>query len=258
MNISIQQAASSIKAYEQWHETIAHNLSAASIPGFKASEFFMKSIPKPEGPSQVTPTESGSSSKTYQMPEGYTRLSFSAGPLKKTGIATDLAITGNGFFEIQLPNGERGYTRDGEFKISNDNVLLTKLGHPVLDATGAPITFEPNTGNNFTIGPTGQITENGIFAQKTLKLTEFGEPNELVPMGGGIFKMTDPIAADLKSDGDTTVEVHQYHIEQSNVSTIHEMTRMIQAMRSNEVNHRIIQHHDQRLGKTIAELGQPI
>ena len=83
MNISIQQAASSIKAYEQWHETIAGNLSAASIPGFKANQFSMlaEEVSKQ---SQEALNQPGSIMQSYQMPKGSTHLDFSPGPLKNT------------------------------------------------------------------------------------------------------------------------------------------------------------------------------
>ena len=80
----------------------------------------------------------------------------------------------------------------------------------------------------------------------------------MIHAGGGIFKVSDPNAAQINPVNGDEVDVYQFTLEQSNVSTIHEMTRMIQAMRSNEVNHRVIHHYDQRLGKTIADLGTPI
>ena len=257
MNISIQQAASSIKAYEQWHETIASNLSAATIPGFKANQFSMlaEEVSKQ---SQEALNQPGSIMQSYQMPKGSTHLDFSPGPLKNTETPTDLAISGDGFFEIELEGGELGYTRDGEFHINDQGELVTKQGYPVLGDTGGPIIFQDTTGLNFTISRTGQISENDTFSGQSLRIVNIGDTRQMSHAGGGIFKVRDPNAAEINPVNEDEVNVHQFHLEQSNVSTIHEMTRMIQAMRSNEVNHRIIQHHDQRLGKTIAELGQPI
>ena len=256
MNISIQQAASSIKAYEQWHETIASNLSAATIPGFKANQFSMlaEEVSKQ---SQEALNQPGSIMQSYQMPKGSTHLDFSPGPLKNTETPTDLAISGDGFFEIELDGGELGYTRDGEFHINDQGELVTKQGYPVLGDTGA-ITFQDTTGLNFTIGRTGQISENDTFSGQTLRIVNIGDTRQMSHAGGGIFKVSDPNAAQINPMNEDEIDLRQFHLEQSNVSTIHEMTRMIQAMRTNEVNHRIIQHHDQRLGKTIAELGQPI
>ena len=130
MNISIQQAASSIKAYEQWHETIAGNLSAATIPGFKAKRFTMEAE-EVSRQSQKALNQPGSIMQSYQMPKGSTHLDFSPGPLKNTETPTDLAISGEGFFEIELGGGELGYTRDGEFHINDQGELVTKQGYPV-------------------------------------------------------------------------------------------------------------------------------
>ena len=256
MNISIQQAASSIKAYEQWHETIAGNLSAATIPGFKANQFSMlaEEVSKQ---SQEALNQPGSIMQSYQMPKGSTHLDFSPGPLKNTETPTDLAISGDGFFEIELEGGELGYTRDGEFHINDQGELVTKQGYPVLGDTGA-ITFQDTTGLNFTIGRTGQISENDTFSGQTLRIVNIGDTRQMSHAGGGIFKVSDPNAAQINPVNGDEVDVYQFTLEQSNVSTIHEMTRMIQAMRSNEVNHRVIHHYDQRLGKTIADLGTPI
>ncbi|MGA0328031.1 MAG: flagellar hook-basal body protein, partial [Limisphaerales bacterium] len=175
-----------------------------------------------------------------------------------TETPTDLAISGDGFFEIELEGGELGYTRDGEFHINDQGELVTKQGYPVLGDNGGPIIFQDTTGLNFTIGRSGQISENDTFSGQTLRIVNIGDTRQMSHAGGGIFKVSDPNAAQINPMNEDEIDVHQFHLEQSNVSTIHEMTRMIQAMRSNEVNHRIIQHHDQRLGKTIAELGQPI
>ena len=257
MNISIQQAASSIKAYEQWHETIAGNLSAATIPGFKAKRFTMEAE-EVSRQSQKALNQPGSIMQSYQMPKGSTHLDFSPGPLKNTETPTDLAISGEGFFEIELGGGELGYTRDGEFHINDQGELVTKQGYPVLGDAGGPITFQEDTGLNFTITRTGQISENDTFLGQTLRIVNIGDTRQMIHAGGGIFKVSDPNAAQINPVNGDEVDVYQFTLEQSNVSTIHEMTRMIQAMRSNEVNHRVIHHYDQRLGKTIADLGTPI
>ena len=271
MNISIQQAASAIKAYEQWHENIARNLSGATIPGFKSNRFTMESIPAPSSKQgQNAMGQPDSILQSYEMPKGLNKLDFSAGPLKKTELATDMALGGpvktegddrtlHPFFAVELPeSGEVGYTRDGEFhlkEVGNEVRLVTKQGHYVLGETG-PISFEETTGFDFTISRIGLISENGNDSQQAVKVVGFENPEFLENIGVGIFKPTDPLTAeDLDAEN---IDIQQFHLEQSNVSSIQEMTRMIQAMRSNEVNHRVIHHYDQRLGKTIADLGTPI
>ena len=204
------------------------------------------------------------------MPKGLTELDFSPGPLRNTETATDMALGGivipegeerslHPFFAVELlESGEVGYTRDGEFhlqQVGNEVRLVTKQGHYVLGDAG-PIAFERNTGMDFTISKFGEISENGQYSQKDVRVVGFEDPNILQHIGNGIFKPSDPTAAEDLNLVD--INIHQFHLEQSNVSSINEMTKMIQAMRSNEVNHRIIQHYDQRLGKTIADLGTPI
>jgi flagellar basal body rod protein FlgG len=257
MNISIQQAASSIQAYEQWHETIAGNLSAASVPGYKATQFSMVAE-NINGQHQEALAASSAIMKGYQMPGAMRRLDFTAGPLKHTETPTDIAIKGDGFFEIELPGGELGYTRDGEFHINDLGELVTKQGYPVLGDNGAPITFQQDTGLNFTIGHNGQVTENGVFDGQILRVVRVADTSGLQDAGGGLFTIADPNTAQPTPLNEDEIALQQFHLEQSNVSTIHEMTQMIQAMRSSELNHQVIRHYDQRLGKTIADLGQPL
>ena len=195
MNISIQQAASSIKAYEQWHETIAGNLSAATIPGFKANQFSMlaEEVSKQ---SQEALNQPGSIMQSYQMPKGSTHLDFSPGPLKNTETPTDLAISGDGFFEIELDNGE-GLYPDGEFTSTIKGNCGPNLGYPVLGDNGAPILFQEDTGLNFTISRTGQVSENDTWLGQTLRNVNIGDTRQMSHVGGGIFKMSDPNAAQI-------------------------------------------------------------
>ena len=119
MNISIYQAASAMDAHARWHEVIAGNLSAASVPGFKKAELRMAAV---EG--GILPgAEGGGGNKTFTIPKAETTYDLSPGPLARTSAHTDIAIGGEGFFEVALPSGENGYTRDGEFKLNEEGFL---------------------------------------------------------------------------------------------------------------------------------------
>jgi flagellar basal body rod protein FlgG len=111
---------------------------------------------------------------------------------------------------------------------------------------------------NFTIGHNGQVTENGVFDGQTLRVVRVADTSGLQDAGGGLFTVADPNIAQPTPLIEGEIALQQFHLEQSNVSTIREMTQMIQAMRSSELNHQVIRHYDQRLGKTIADLGQPL
>src|SRR6185436_20594619 len=120
MNVSLFQAAAALKANSQWQEAIAENLSASSIPGFKKKELFTTAI------AAGGPPLPGVAPSTFVMPRSGVATNFQPGQLKHTGVNTDCAIEGPGFFEMQLPNGTTGYTRDGEFQINAQGQLVTK------------------------------------------------------------------------------------------------------------------------------------
>lgn len=262
MNISIQQAASALQAYEQWHETIADNMSAANVPGFKRSTFSLKGKEtEPVDSSEIS--SENTSLKNYLMPKGNVTLNHSAGLMKHTGQPTDIAIGGEGYFELVLEDawrsGEgtentRAFTRNGEFKVNEQGELVNNQGFKVM-GTGGPIQFNEGTGTNFDIAPDGTISENGVDTGEKLLAVNIGDKSKLVLLDGNFVLHEENVGEATEADDPN---FQQKYVEQSNVSAIHEMTRMIHVMRSFEANHHVIQQHDQRLGKVINELGQPI
>ena len=257
MNISIQQAASALQAYEQWHATIADNMSAANVPGFKRSKFSLKAVNGPEI------STDNATLKNYLMPKGDVTLDHSAGLIKHTGQPTDIALGGEGYFELVLEDPWRSdagtenttaYTRNGEFKVNEQGELVNNQGLKVM-GTGGPIQFNEDTGNNFDIAPDGTISVNGVDTGEELLAVDIGDKSKLVFFDGN-FVLRDDDTEEANPMDDPNFQ--QKYVEQSNVSAIHEMTRMIHVMRSFEANHHVIQQHDQRLGKVINELGQPI
>jgi len=253
MNISIQQAASALQAYEQWHETIASNMSAASVPGFKRSTFSLKADETAANDPTDISTDNATL-KNYLMPKGEVHLDHSPGLIKHTGQPTDIAIGEQGYFELVLEDDSTAYTRDGEFRVNEQGELVNKQGYKVM-GTGGPIQFNEETGTNFHIAPDGSISENGVNTGEQLLAVEIVDMSKLVHSGDGNFVLSDETAETKEVDAPN---FQQRYVEQSNVSAIHEMTRMIHVMRSFEANHHVIQQHDQRLGKVINELGQPV
>ena len=257
MNISIQQAASALQAYEQWHETIADNMSAANVPGFKRSKFSLEAVNGPEI------STDNATLKNYLMPKGDVTLDHSAGLIKHTGQPTDIALGGEGYFELVLEDPWRSdagtenttaYTRNGEFKVNEQGELVNNQGLKVM-GTGGPIQFNEDTGNNFDIAPDGTISENGVDTGEKLLAVNIDDKSKLIPLDGNFVLREDDTGEASETDDPN---FQQKYVEQSNVSAIHEMTRMIHVMRSFEANHHVIQQHDQRLGKVINEMGQPI
>src|SRR5260370_18192395 len=106
MNVIFSQAAAALHANSRWQEVIAENIAASSIPGFKRQELSFDAV-------QAGAMPAGAS--RFVLPRAGTHTNFQTGPMKYTGVKTDLAIEGPGFFEGRLPNAPPGFTPDGDF-----------------------------------------------------------------------------------------------------------------------------------------------
>src|SRR5678810_458413 len=146
MNVSLYQAAAALKANTLWQETIADNLAASSIPGYKKQELSFAAV------------QAGLTGRSHAAQPRATPVSnFQAGELKFTGVKTDLALEGRGFLVVQLPDGANAYTRDGELHTSSSGELVTKQGFPVLGDSG-PIQLDLNNPAPISISATGEVS----------------------------------------------------------------------------------------------------
>src|SRR5437667_7063966 len=120
MNVGLYQAAAALNANSRWQESIAENLAASSIPGFKKQEMSFGAIAAGLIPSAAQ------GAQRFSLPHATPATNFSPGELKFTGVKTDVALQGSGFFAVQMPDGATAYTRDGEFQMSPSGQLVTK------------------------------------------------------------------------------------------------------------------------------------
>lgn len=246
MNVSLFQAAAAMNASSRWQETVAENLSAASVPGFKKQDLSFSAI---AAGLMGARGANGNQPATFLLPRMDSHVNFANGQLRHTGVRTDVAIEGPGFLEIQLPNGSTGYTRDGELHMNAQGQLVTKAGHLVLSGGGA-IQLDPNDPNPISIAPNGDISQ-GAARKGQLRLVEVSQPQLLTSLGGGLFGALDP---KVQVSDAARSQLRQGFLEAANTSTVHEMANMITSMRHFEANHRLVQLHDERLGKAINEL----
>ena len=185
-----------------------------------------------------------------------TSTDFTPGELKYTANGTDVAIEGNGFFEARLPNGAIGLTRDGEFQVNSRGQLVTKESLLVMgvNAQGlrVPIQLNPDHSGPVSITSAGNVNQ-GTELVGHLKVTDVDNPRKLTPISGGYFLAQDPKIIQSPSKAN----LREGYLESSNSSTLLQMASMMTASRGFEANQHVIQIQDDRLNRTISELGNP-
>jgi flagellar basal-body rod protein FlgG len=247
VNVSLFQAASVLEANSRWQEVIAENLASSSVPGYKQQQLSQEAVQ-----AGLMPAQGGrNAAQFFSIPKTSTATNFSPGEMKFTGNSSDVAIEGNGFFEVQLPNGMTGLTRDGEFRVNAQNELVTKESYPVLGVSG-PIQLNRNGSGPLSISSAGTVSQ-GSQLRGQLKVTEVTKPQLLKQISGGYFVAPDANAGLQQGKAN----LREGYLEGSNTSSLTEMASMMTAMRGFEANQHVIQIMDDRMNKVITELGTP-
>lgn len=183
-----------------------------------------------------------------------TTRNFAQGALQQTGNNLDMAIQGQGFFQVQLPDGSTGYTRDGAFQVDANGQLVTGAGNPV-----QPGITIPANAQNVSVARDGTVNVSvpGQLAPQALgqlQLVSFVNPAGLDPRGGNLFGETaasgTPNAGAPGANGLGALQ--QGFVEGSNVNVIEELVSMIATQRAYELNSKAVQTSDQmmqRLGQ---------
>ncbi len=225
-------------------EAYANNLANVNTIGFKADQPVFRFDP-PEIPAN-TPNN-GTRLSPYALPLEYV-TNHEAGPLRETGGPMDVAIVGNGFFEVQTPDGVQ-YTRNGRLSINEDGLISTTEGWPVM-GQGGQISVE---GGRIEIGEDGEIKVDGDVAG-TLKVVDFNDPSRLRKAGNSLFKADGPDAGPAEADG---YRIAQGALEASNVNAIRTMTEIIETLRVFETYQKVIRCADEATAKTVNDVGVP-
>jgi flagellar basal-body rod protein FlgG len=167
--------------------------------------------------------------------------------LTQTGERLDVAIQGDGFFEVQLPDGTRAYTRDGALKTGSDGRITTSDGL-TLQGGFQPI---PSGTTSISIAPTGEVTTTGPSGNQSFRvnLVRFANPAGLQALGRNLFKETTASGSpEIGNAGENGFgELQQGFLEMSNVKVVEEMVNMIVAQRAYEVNSRAVQASDEMM-----------
>jgi flagellar basal-body rod protein FlgF len=222
MDSGYYAAMTGLVARTQALDTAAANLANAQTPGYRVEREFFRSVLL--GPDAVD-SQLGRTVNNFGLLGG-DRLSMAQGALQQTGNALDLAIEGEGFFQIQTPNGIR-YTRDGGFHRSRGGQLVTAADEPVLSTTGQPIQVPPG---EVAVGADGALSvAGGVVA--TVGVFSFPAGAQLTPEGANRYIASEGIAPTLSKNA----AIHQGAIESANQDVIQGSLDLIVMQRQAEM-----------------------
>lgn len=269
----IYTAATAMLAKSRQLDVVTNNLVNSETTGFRqdtlvTTPFKDVLMSRLSDPSLYQYRNVGMHNFGMHIDQVYT--SFTPGALTETGNPTDLALTGEGFFEVEYippstarneeldeyPEPEMRYTRAGNFAVDSEGYLVTPEGYYVQGQSGR---IEVGTAD-FAVDTEGNITVNGDYVD-TLRVVKFTDSTVLRKTGDNLLRVY--TVADEYGDAvpaeepeDVTPAVRQGFLESSNVDVARETVRMMEIYRSYEINQRIIQMYDQSLDRTVNDIAR--
>lgn len=252
-------SATGMQAQQLAVNTIANNLANVNTPAFKKGNVsFTDMMMLEQTPvSSADAADAGLTGPLAALPQAGAGVGiasvakmFDAGQLIKSGIPSDVAIQGDGFLEVTLPDGSRAFTRGGSLKINADNMLATQSGYAL-----KPGITVPAHATNLNIDSSGRVTVNvpnrstpAVLGQ--LEMVRFTNPGGLNAQGDNLYRATEgsgePIAGRPGQDGIGTLA--SGFVEGSNVKMVDEMVNLMAAQRAYEANVKVVQASDEILG----------
>jgi flagellar basal-body rod protein FlgG len=256
---ALYTSATGMKAQEMLIDNTANNIANVNTTGFKKSSVEFADLMYNTVRAPGTEIATGQMSPTGLQIGGGVRTvgttkSFAPGTVQETGGATDVAIKGDGFFKVSLPNGEARYTRDGSLKIDGAGRLVTSEGY-LLDG-GVVIPADTDI-NELTIGIDGTISGiqtggSDVVTLGRLQIAKFLNPAGLSSEGSNLYAATPAAGQEqLAAPGSTGFgTLLQRSLEKSNVEVVSELINLITAQRAYEVNSRAVRAGDEMLSTT--------
>lgn len=253
---SLWIAKTGLDAQQTQLDVITNNLANVGTNGFKRARAVFEDLLY-----QTLRQPGAQSSQQTQIPSGLqigigtrpvaTERIHTQGNLTQTGNSLDIAVQGQGFFQVLLPDGTNAYTRDGAFQRDAQGQMVTSSGYPLQPA----ITIPANA-LSITIGRDGVVSvlQAGSAAPTqvgTVQLTTFVNPGGLQSAGENLYLETAASGTPSPNTPGTngTGLLNQGYVETSNVNVVEELVNMIQTQRAYEINSRAIQTSDQMLGR---------
>lgn len=260
---SLWTAASGMKAQQTNVDTIANNLANINTTGYKSERVEFQSLLyqtiqgttyNSEGDVKPVPAQVGLGVKSGAITSNFTQGAYQA----SDGLF-DFAIDGDGFFQVQLPDGNIGYTRNGALKMAVDTdgmTLATADGYPVLDVDGNKVTVDSSYNTSLIkVDTSGNLTypdANNNYQPMGIQigLVQFNNPAGLTKASDSIYKESEASGTPRMeaTDGELSASLlQQGYLEASNVSAADEMVNLIIAQRAYEMNSKAITASDEML-----------
>lgn len=272
MLISMDCGASGLEQFQNELNVIGNNIANVDTVGYKSSSMnFADNFSQALGSTSVGMTQVGTGVQTSDI-----EANFAPGSITSTGVASDLAINGNGFFLVQDPvSGAQYLTRDGDFTVNSSGYLTTSDGMQVMGFAGGSTT--PTALNIY--GPTGTPTDTSgvssysfnsdgtltvLYADGTtssagqVALQNCTDPEELVNVGNNLYSnlaSAGPLAAAVAPGAGGTGTLATSSLEESNVDLSAQLTDLITAQRAYEANAKVVTTSDQIL-QDLTSLGR--
>jgi flagellar basal-body rod protein FlgG len=248
---ALYSAAAGMQSQQMNLDVIANNLANVNTTGYKKSKIEFQDLLYSTVSSPGAEQGGGTQLPTgLQVGHGSRAVAtsrvFTDGELTQTDAQTDVAIKGDGFFEVQMTDGSRAFTRDGALKISSDGRVTTSEGL-VVQGGWQPIT----AGSSVTISPNGEVSVKSASGTTSfqVQIVRFANPSGLESIGHNLFKETAASGSAEQGTPNTNGygELAQGYLELSNVKTVEEMVNMIMAQRAYEVNSKAVQASDEMM-----------
>ncbi len=256
MNQALWVAKTGLDAQQYSMNAVTNNLANVNTVGFKKSRAVFEDLMY-----QTVRQPGGQSSEDSTLPSGLmtgtgvrsvaTQKIFSEGGVIQTDNEKDMMISGRGFFQILMPDGNTGYTRDGQFQLDADGQIVTSNGYPLASSITVPTDAKPGS---LTVGSDGTVTvvKSGSVEPSQIgkmELADFVNPAGLQPIGDNLFIETAasgaPQTGNPGSNGLGTMI--QGALEGSNVNVVEELVNLIETQRAYEMNSKAISAVDSML-----------
>ena len=247
-------AATGMQAQQLHVDTIANNLANMNTTAYKKGRISFADLVVSDLARAGAPSTDEATAGALRSAAGVGVLNvskqFEMGELKKTDSPLDIAIQGDGFLEVSMPDGSRAFTRGGALKLNRDGVLVTQAGHPL-----RPGITIPDNAQAVTVTAAGQVQVKVPGQAKPvevgqLELVRFSSPGLLAVLGDNLYGATaasgEATTAQAGREGMGTLV--QGFVEGSNVRMVDEMVNLMLAQRAYEASVKVVQASDEMLG----------